>query len=868
MKYSLVFFVVVFLLLGENTVSGQYAPASANMLSPDVDKAGKEWCYLAKSTTVIGMPFQPDVTQVTFDGALFTRYAELCFFWGKENKPLLAREKTFLQGWIPIVQYDWTEAGLKYEIEYFSDFIGQNDSSAVMNFAKVRITNTTSRASNASWASALRFSGKDHRLETDPYSYSEKFSANWKYEMNQNAVFRNGQFIYAFDPGANLQSIPGIIYKNAFAGKRYQISPRAECCVASYQKLLKPKESVEWVFKMPQVPVPASDKVLLNTIQQSSYDHHRSKVVQYWNGLLQHASQFRIPELRVENAYKAGIVHTLLATRNRNGKSYQTDGLPYSDFFLTSAPEMTLLYLTAGMQQIPMQNIIPAAILQQQDNGLYFDEAIAHGKIISAAQGHILYLMAMTILYSQDSAFAQQIYPSIVKGVGFLKSSIDSNQYGLLPPCYAFDNEMINGHYSGQNFIALMGLRSCVRVARLLNKKTDEDRWIQLSLQYEKNILRAIDSSTRKDGYIPPGLYNYLTGQKAREGFEEYQTDADWENMVLTFPTEVLSPFDSRVASTLSHIRKDYAEGVMTYRHGLYLHQYITSNMIGQYLARGNNFTALKDFYHQLLHSGSTMECFENLVRPWAGRQVAENCPPPHAWGNSKQAMTVRNMLLMEMGGQNGMDINKRELWLFNCMSPEWVKNGKSVEIKNAPTEFGIVNASFTTKDNGALIAFNNRFHDQPASYRIRIPYFKKLVSFSSDAMIQKRDGDCIVLSTDATMLKLVWEDNSNRHLHTTENILKEYRSANRLTAIKDGKAVITPGSPYILPNEHSNEPQPLSFELVRKTFLYEYNRLASECRSKGGKLQTVDAPPMLTAKERMKIYAELSEIDMSKKNN
>src|SRR5215471_21393926 len=88
------------------SAKGQNADSPA-MLSPLVDKAEKEWCYLAKSTTVIGMPFQPDVTQVTYDGALFTRYAELCFFWGKEEKPLLARQKTFLQGWIPVVQYDW-----------------------------------------------------------------------------------------------------------------------------------------------------------------------------------------------------------------------------------------------------------------------------------------------------------------------------------------------------------------------------------------------------------------------------------------------------------------------------------------------------------------------------------------------------------------------------------------------------------------------------------------------------------------------------------------------------------------------------------------------------------------------------------------
>jgi hypothetical protein len=856
MKCCLFAFIAGVFLLSVTDIHGQNNVSQSNgMLSPGTDKADKEWCYLAKSTTVIGMPFQSDVTQVTFDGALFTRFGELCFFWGKENKPLLARQKTFLQGWMPVVEYSWKDAGLRYEIEYFSDFIDESSSSPVINFAKIKVTNLNATPATALFKSALRFSGEDHRFESDAYSFSEKFSADWNYEMKQNAVYRNEQLMYTFDQGAACQTVPGLAYQRSFTGRAYEISRRAECCLACYKKMLRPNQSVEWVFKMPLVPVPSSDTSLTKKINEASYVRHRSGVVRYWNDLLQHASQFNIPEQRVENAYKAGIVHTLLATRSRNGKSYQTDGLPYSNFFLTSAPEMTLLYLSAGLTQIPIKHIIPAAIAQQQENGLYFDSAVAHGKIIPAAQGHILYLTAMTILYTQDTAFAKSVYPSVAKGIQFLKASIDSSQYGLLPPCYPFDNEMISGHYSGHNFIALMGLRSCIRVARLLNKKDDEKAWTLLAEKYKQNILKAIDSSARNDGYVPTGLYHYLTGQKAREGFDEYQTDADWENMVLAYPTEVLSPSDPRVSATLNHIRKDYAEGVMTYRHGLYLHQYITSNMIEQYLAMGDSFTALKDFYHQLLHSGSTMECFENLVKPWADRQVATECPPPHAWGNSKQALTVRNLLLMEVGGENGVNMNNRELWLFHCMSPEWVGKGKKVEIKNGITEFGTVNASFSGSDKDATITINSRFHTLPAHYRIRIPYFKKLIKFSSNAREQKIEGDCILLSADATTVHVYWEDNPAAHLHTTENMLMEYRAATRFAGVKDGRAIIETGAPYLLPAEHSNELQPLNFELVKKTFLYEYNRLAKERKVNGAKIQTVEAPALLTEAERKQIF-------------
>lgn len=59
------------------------------MLDSAADKPGEEWCYLSKSTTVIGVPFQPDVTQITFDGSVYTRNAELCFFYGGKHQPFL-----------------------------------------------------------------------------------------------------------------------------------------------------------------------------------------------------------------------------------------------------------------------------------------------------------------------------------------------------------------------------------------------------------------------------------------------------------------------------------------------------------------------------------------------------------------------------------------------------------------------------------------------------------------------------------------------------------------------------------------------------------------------------------------------------------
>lgn len=811
------------------------APQTDTILDPRTDIPGKEWCYLAKSTIAIGVPFQPDVTQITFDGAVFTRNAELCFFYSDKNKPLLARNKTFLDGWLPVVQYSWSDGNIVYDIEYFASPLDGENAENTVNFVQLRMRNKGLKSATGTIISAMRHSGNDYRFGGIP------FSPKWDYAMGNDKVIRDEKLVYTFTPGAQRETTPGIRYKKPFEGQEYAISAENECCLARYQRKLKPGESFTATFKMPRVPV--FDPVFNSKMQNADFKTYKKKIISYWTTLLLDVPQIEIPEKRFQDAYKASLVHLLLATRtNTEGKRIQTDGLPYPNFFLTSVPEMSMMYLASGLPEYATNLLIPGAIAQQQDDGLYFDQAVAHEKIIPATQGHILYSIGQTVLFTQDKIFAQKVYPSIQKGVGFIAKSIKTDEYGLLTKCWPYDAEMIDGHYTGQNLFALMGLRYAVRVARFLGQTDDVNEWTELAVRYEAKILQAIAASAKPDGYIPTGLYNYTIGKaSSRPLWEDHFYDADWENMILAWPTEVLSPSDSKVKGTLDRVRKDYAEGIMTYRHGMFLHQYITSNMIEQYLAIGDTYTALKDFYHQLLHGGSTQEGFENLVKPWSNRMVDPSCPPPHAWGTSKQGLMVRNFLLMEYGGKCGLEPGKRELWLFHALSPAWVIPGKHVAIKNAPTEFGKISASISFDNSGAQVTINSTFHENPSCIRLRLPYFKAFNSLKTDAKTSRIEGNCIILSPDVKTIRINWRDKPSANLHTVENILTDYRSANRYRGAKNGKAIIEAGKPFLLESEKNDKPQPLSFELVRKTFQHEFLRLATE----SGELYKVEAPKM-----------------------
>jgi hypothetical protein len=211
-------------------------------------------------------------------------------------------------------------------------------------------------------------------------------------------------------------------------------------------------------------------------------------------------------------------------------------------------------------------------------------------------------------------------------------------------------------------------------------------------------------------------------------------------------------------------------------------------------------------------------------------------------------ACLIRDLVLLEYGGKAGVDSGERELWLFHCLSPAWVKSGERISIANASSEFGSVDATMQFDAQGATVTIAGKYHDAPAGYRLRVPYFKELTSFKTDAKKSRREGDWIVLSPDATTARLEWHEKPGANLHTIEHLLTDYRSANRnLGPDAKGVAIIEPGRAFLLDEEETDAPQPLSFATVREAFQHEYGRLAADAK----KLVEVEAPEILTDAQR-----------------
>ncbi len=830
---------------------------SFRMYSPSVDNLQKEWSYSPKSTTVIGIPFTPRPVQVTFDGSIYTGEAELCFFYGGKLKPIMINQKHFYKGWIPIVMDDWSEGAINYSIEMFGAQLEDENSENSIQFVKVIMQNNSDNKSWAHFAVGTTSSGLDHRKgkSHDP--------ENSVFEFDGDFFCRDGKVLYSSLNNTEKYSVANVQYSNEYKGIDYNLKSDTPTGISVFKKELAPDEKTELIFKMPRVPIDKStDQDFLRKYTNAKFEEYKTQTIKFWEKLITEKCNISIPEKRVDDSYKAGLVHLILATRSKDGKNRQGSGLPYDGLFFNDFVDMRRIYDLAGLPEFVEINT-QWLIDNQNENGMFLDPILTHGKEIMASHGQALVSLAHHYVMTRDDEYLERIYPTMKKAVEWMERKHKENPNGLMPASIPFDAEMIKGHYTSHNLWCLLGLRDAIRVARASGNTEDAGNWSVFHDSYKGAVIKAIEESAEEDGYVPTGLYHFLMGPTAREGFKNYRTNQDWENMLLVYPTEVLLPTDPKVAGTLNHIRKvKYREGIMTYRNGMHLHQYATTNLTNQYLTINDQKHALLDLYHILLHNGSTHEGFENLVEPWEDRDP-DPSPPPHAWAAAKTSLLIRNCLIREYGGEAGINENLRNLFLFSAISPEWVKEGDEILIENMPTEMGLVSASLKSVAKGAQIRITNNFHRAPNSIAIPIPYFVKLKEVRHNAKEYELKNGIMFFSPDVSEIDLSWELNKKIFKNNMQNILLSYRkefgvrweggSADKKNTDANGimKAggdlISTPAGPgFLLSDEKKYPAEHLSFELIKKAFLMEYSRRFDEYIKAGKKELKLEAPYQL----------------------
>jgi len=750
------------------------------MVDPAIDDTGP-FCYLSKPSTQIAVPGVTKGTQFTFDGALYNGDTELCFFYGESLKPLLMRQKEMLDGWIPVYSCSWNDGPIAYRMEVFGSVLDDGPTTNMINFIRVRMRNDGTAPARAHLAAANRFSGIDHRFR---FRRATPFSPDWTYDMSGDAVVRGGRLLYVFPGGAKKEAVSGTPCTGPFKGSDHNVSMRAENCLARFDRDLAPGAEIGLDFRMPATPVSVADTDFVNAIRNADHDLYRARWIAEWRETLGSGTQISIPEKKVNDACRANLVHAMEAiwTSDDGLKVQGVNKFQYNWFWLRDGAYILRTYELFG------HNDLAADLLRyferfQQDDGNFVSQK---GQLDGFGQA--LFAFGQHYAITGDLGFARAIYPHIPPAIAWLKKARAADEFHLMPPTEARDNELIAGRYTGHNLWALLGLRHAIRLAKATGHDEDAIAFQQEYDNFLAAFLKRIDTVCGIDGPIPPGL--------------DVEGGQDWGNLLAVYPSEILEPFDPRVTATLDKMhREKYAEGVMTYSGRL--HHYLTAKVTETHVARGGQEQALQDLYHMLLHTDPTHAGFEWTAVPWGERDVGGNFPP-HGWYAAKCSALIRNMLVEERGGNGGLD--GRELHFFSVVSPAWAMPGKEIAIRNAPTELGPVSASLRFRNNGADFLLEPRYRTRPLRVVLHIPYIVELKNFETDASESTRTDQGIELSPDVTRVSLTWTQ-----------------------------------VPHV----------PLDFDTVVEQYKREYRRRYEAYRAAGNEAYPVEAPPMLAADER-----------------
>jgi hypothetical protein len=732
---------VLLLILSTALVRGQ-------MLDPSLDRPDEPFCYFSQPTDVIGVMDGPEGTLVTPEGYLYTGFGELMFFTGNPPHALRQRVKTLERGYLPIINYGSVVDGIRYQVQMFAATLDGSPESPLVNFVRVRMLNTTGKTRRGSFGAAFRHDNEittdwgfgDHRFPRPAASeYSGgyrqsgvEFNKESEYLFAEDAFLRDGKVCYLFSstpapirmitvnsggndpPNIGPQKVPG--------------APSTPVGFVQYDSLLAAGDSVELVLKMPYEPV-ASHHPLVAALRQAAYDEYYTRTVIFWEEIIARGLAIAVPEEKVVNTFKANLVFTLIARNKEDGYAIQkVNEFQYDTFWLRDAAFIVRMYDLSGYHDIARECLAFFPRWQQPDGNFISQGGQYDG------WGQTMWAYGQHYRMTNDRAFAASIFPSMQKAFGWLQKVRRDDPFHLIPKTTPGDNEDISGHVTGHNFWALIGLKNMIAVAQGLGRHDDARLFGDEYDDLHKALrLRLQAMSQLSGGFIPPGL-DTLGGN-------------DWGNMLSVYPEMILDPHDPLVTATLQMTRAKYQEGIMTYGNGRWLHHYLTMKNTETEVIRGDQKTALEEFYALLLHTSATHTGFEFFILPWGTRDFGMNLAP-HGWFSAKFRALLRNMLVREQHST---------LHLFSCISPEWVGEGKSISLQRAPTYFGSVGAEFHSTGNGATIALQHSWTRRPDSLIIHLPWFARVSSATVDGNAVAFDKGWISCAADARTVKLSW---------------------------------------------------------------------------------------------------------------
>jgi hypothetical protein len=478
--------------------------------------------------------------------------------------------------------------------------------------------------------------------------------------------------------------------------------------------LLKPGEKAVFEFMIPHNPVSVERATRL---AGESFDQRHEECVNFWKAKLADAASISLPEKRIEEMIRAGLLHLDLITYGKEpGGTLAPSVGVYSPIGTESSPVIQF-YNSMGLQDEARRSLM-YFLDKQHDDGMIQNFG---GYMVET--GAALWSMGEYFRYTRDTDWVKQVEPKLLKACDFLlqwreknkKEELKGKGFGMIDgkvadPEDQFHQFMLNGY-------AYLGM---TRVSEMLETvdKTNSARLKKEAEAWRQDIRTSFFNSMAGSPVVPlgdgtwcPTVPPWTEAKTLRllyynaETFMSHGTftvsDAMLGPLYLVF-CEVLDPKEKA-----SEILLKYHSELFFQRNAAFSQPYYSRHNWLQ-LKLGMVKPFLKTYYNTFsaLADRNTYTFWEHLYK------VSVHKTHEEAWF----LMQTRWMLYMEEG---------ETLKLLSGAPGKWFEDGCRIEVKNAASYFGPV--SFSVHSNVAENYINATVEcnsdRRPDEVKIRLPH-------------------------------------------------------------------------------------------------------------------------------------------------
>jgi len=516
------------------------------------------------------------------------------------------------------------------------------------------------------------------------------------------------QKIHDYNPETGFSTFDGekVFCISKFNGKPL---PNEEMAV-----LLKPGEKAVYEFYLPHTPIATETAA---AIAGQSFPQRLEEARNYWENRMAQAANIRVPEKRIEEMLKAGLLHLDLITFGEEPQGTLSANIGvYSPIGTESSP-IIQYYLSMGWFDQARRAL-----------NYFLDTQLSTGYIqnfegYTVETGAALWNMGEYIRYTGDLDWLKQAQPRIMKSVNYLlqwreknkKEELKGRGYGMIDGKVAdpedhFHQFMLNGY-------AFLGLSRMGEVLTAVDPAT-ADKIRNEAAEWKKDILETVATLWKLSPVVPmgdgtwvPTLPPWAEADGPRNLFLKKETfwshgtftgaDAMLGPIYLAF-CEVLDPYSDEAGRLLQYHSELMYQGNSAFSQPYYSrHNWLQAK-------RGMVKPFLSTYYNTMAAHADreTYTFWEHMYR------LSPHKTHEEGWF----LMETRWMLYMEDGDT---------LSLFKTIPRDWLQDGREIALDGVRSYFGKINVKLNSKVNSGFIEVEVSCPDakRPRMVTVRVPH-------------------------------------------------------------------------------------------------------------------------------------------------